>query len=263
MGRNPKGALPAEETPLHDAARNGNVEEITRLLALTPALLNSRDRHSRTPLHMAAWAGQTEAVKLLCDRKADIKAAAGDDMAAIHFASQKGHLEAVRVLLAAKAEANSLTRKGLTPLHMAVQGGHKDVCTLLIKKGANLLTKNKAGKTPVDLAKDESLGSCLKAAEAERRALIDSKKKSQTKESSEDQVDDKQETEAGGSDSAAQAEAIGPVENVGSTTGVKRESSSLSETVVEGEQKEERSASKERRKKSKVSLSHLDTEEAE
>lgn len=212
---------------------------------------------------MAAWAGQTEAVRLLCDRKADIKAAAGDDMAAIHFASQKGHLEAVRVLLAAKAEANSLTRKGMTPLHMAVQGSHEDVCTLLIKKGANLLTKNKAGKTPLDLVKDEALGSCLKAAEAERRALIVAKKKSQMKEISEDQVGNKQETEAGGSDSAAEPEAIGPVENVDSTTGLKREGSALSETVVDGGQNEVLTASKESRKKAKVSLSHLDTEEAE
>jgi hypothetical protein len=202
---------------------------------------------------MAGWAGQTEAVRLLCDRKADIKAAAGDDMAAIHFASQKGHVEAVRLLLAAKAEVNSLTRKGMTPLHMAVQGSHKDVCTLLIKKGANLLTKNKAGKTPLDLVKDDSaLGSCLKAAEAERLALKEAKKKPQVKESSEDQV------EVGGSDSAA-----GPVDNVDSTTGLKREGSALSETVADGGQNEELPASKESRKKAKVSLSHLDAEEAE
>jgi len=38
-----------EVMPLHDAARNGNVEEITRLLAANPACINDRDRHSRTP----------------------------------------------------------------------------------------------------------------------------------------------------------------------------------------------------------------------
>ena len=207
---------------------------------------------------MAAWAGQTEAVRLLCGRKADVKAAAGDDMAAIHFASQKGHLEAVRLLLASKAEVNSLTRKGMTPLHMAVQGSHKDVCTLLIKKGANLLTKNKAGKTPLDLVRDEALGACLKAAEAERRALKDAKKKPPTKESSEDQAGNKHEAEAGGSDNAAEPETIGPVENLDSTTGSKREGSALLGTVVDGGQDEEPS-----RKKAKVLLSHLEAEEAE
>lgn len=206
-------------------------------------------------LHMAAWAGQAEAVRLLIDRKADIRAAAGDDMAAIHFASQKGHIEAVRLLLAARAEVNSLTRKSMTPLHMAVQGSHKDLSILLIKKGANLLTKNKAGKTPLDLVKDEAFGSCLKAAEAERRALKDAKKKPQTKESSDEgQTDNKQENEAGASDVAADAEP---------TAGVKRQGSGLSEEVVDGEPNEESADLKGSRKKAKVGLPHLDTDEAE
>lgn len=203
---------------------------------------------------MAAWAGQTEAVRLLCDRKADIRAAAGDDMAAIHFASQKGHIEVVRLLLAARTEVNLLTRKSMTPLHMAVQGSHKDLSVFLIKKGANLLTKNKAGKTPLDLVKDEELGSCLKAAEAERRVLKDAKRKSQTKESSEDQADNKQENEAGASDVAADEEP---------TAGVKREGSGLSEKAVDEEPNEEAADLKGSRKKAKVGLSHLDADEAE
>lgn len=251
MGRNTRAPPQVEVMPLHDAARNGNVEEITQLLAANPACINDRDRHSRTPLHMAAWAGQTEAVRLLCDRKADIRAAAGDDMAPIHFASQKGHIEAVRVLLSARADVNSLTRKSMSPLHMAVQGSHKDLSVLLIKKGANLLTKNKAGKTPLDLVKDEEFGSCLKAAEAERRALKDAKKKPQAKESSEGETDNKQENNVGTSDAEP-------------TAGVKREGSGLSEKVVDGEPNEEESTDlKGSRKKAKVGLSHLDTDEAE
>lgn len=238
----------AEEKPLHDAARNGDVDETIRLLAMNPASINERDRHSRTPLHMAAWAGQTDVVKLLCDSKADIKAAAGDDMAAIHFASQKGHVEAVRLLLAARAEVNTLTRKGMTPLHMAVQGNHKDVCLLLIKKGANLLTKNKAGKTPLDLVKDEALGSCMKAAEAERRALKDSKKKKEGAEG---------ESATGASDITADVE----TEKVNSTAGVKREGPEL--VGVEEGQIDEATALKGSNKKAKIALSHLDADERE
>ena len=37
--------------------------------------------------------GQAEAVTNLCQHKADVGAAAMDDMGAIHFASQKGPLE--------------------------------------------------------------------------------------------------------------------------------------------------------------------------
>jgi ankyrin repeat protein len=42
---------------LHTAARNGDVARMLELIGLGTDL-NSRDKHSRTPLHLAAWAGQ-------------------------------------------------------------------------------------------------------------------------------------------------------------------------------------------------------------
>jgi ankyrin repeat protein len=42
---------------LHTAARNGDVARMLELIGLG-ADLNARDKHSRTALHMAAWAGQ-------------------------------------------------------------------------------------------------------------------------------------------------------------------------------------------------------------
>lgn len=112
-------------------------------------------------LHLAAWSGQTEVVRYLCQHKADVGAAAMDDMGAIHFASQKGHLEIVRVLVSSGISFKTANRKGLTPLHYAVQGAHLDLARYLVRKGASLSVKTKAGKSPLDLATSEEVRSFL------------------------------------------------------------------------------------------------------
>ncbi|KAH7278733.1 hypothetical protein KP509_38G054100 [Ceratopteris richardii] len=150
---------------IHDAARAGDLVRLLSIIEADASTLNSRDRHSRTPLHLASWAGHTDVVHALCKKNADVGATAVDNTAAIHFASQKGHVEVVRMLLAAGASATASTRKGMTPLHYAIQGGHLELAKLLMKRGACLHTKNKAGKKPVDLIKDEEFLRALQAAE--------------------------------------------------------------------------------------------------
>ncbi|KGN59517.1 uncharacterized protein LOC101209264 [Cucumis sativus] len=142
---------------LHAAARNGDLSSVISILASNPSSVNSRDKHSRTPLHLAAWSGQAEVINYLCKNKADVGAAAMDDMAAIHFASQKGHLEVVRTLISCGGSLKASTRKGMTPLHYAVQGSYLELVKYLAKKGANLSARTKAGETPLDLASNEEI----------------------------------------------------------------------------------------------------------
>ncbi|KAL6176121.1 hypothetical protein ACLB2K_052757 [Fragaria x ananassa] len=154
-----------EEEELHAAARSGDLSQVQVIVSSNPLKVNGRDKHSRTPLHLAAWAGQTEVVNFLCKNKADVGAAAMDDMKAIHFAAQKGHVEVVRALLSSGALVKSSTRKGLTPLHFAVQGSHVELIKYLARKGADLTTKTKAGKTPLELASNDEVRSCLEECE--------------------------------------------------------------------------------------------------
>lgn len=101
----------------------------------------------------------------LCKHKADVGAAAMDDMGAIHFAAQKGHLEVVRILVSSGASVKASTRKGLTPLHYAVQVADKELIKYLVRKGASLSAKTKAGMTPFDSATNEEIRSYLEECE--------------------------------------------------------------------------------------------------
>ncbi|WCJ20601.1 Ankyrin repeat family protein [Euphorbia peplus] len=154
-------AKQAGEEEVHAAARSGDLNGVESILSSKPLLVNSRDRHSRTPLHLAAWSGHADVVSYLCQNKADVGAAAMDDMGAIHFAAQKGHLEIVKTLVSSGVSVKSCTRKGLTPLHFAAQGSYLELVKYLVKKGASLAAQTKAGKTPLDLANNEEIVSFL------------------------------------------------------------------------------------------------------
>ncbi|KAK3153433.1 hypothetical protein QOZ80_2BG0172480 [Eleusine coracana subsp. coracana] len=154
-----------EDLPLHRAARLGDAAAADSVCESNPLAVNSRDRHSRTPLHLAAWAGHVEVVRCLCKHKADVGAAAMDDTAAIHFASQKGHVEVVRELLASGASVKAKNRKGLTALHLAAQNSHLDLVKYLVKKGSDITTKTKGGQTALHVAENDDVRAFLKECE--------------------------------------------------------------------------------------------------
>ncbi|KAG0460821.1 hypothetical protein HPP92_021118 [Vanilla planifolia] len=151
----------AADSELHAAARAGDLRAVESICSSDPLAINSRDRHSRTPLHLAAWSGHANVVKYLCNHKADAGAAAMDDTSAIHFASQKGHVEVARILLSFGVSVKTTNRKGMTPLHFAVQGSHQELIKYLMRKGASLGAKNKTGETPLDLVKSDEVRSLI------------------------------------------------------------------------------------------------------
>ncbi|KAL6906297.1 hypothetical protein ACP4OV_003898 [Aristida adscensionis] len=160
-----RGGEGEEDLQLHSAARSGDVAAAESLCESNPLAVKSRDRLSRTPLHLAAWAGHVEVVRCLCKHKADVGAAAMDDTAAIHFASQKGHLEVVRELLASGATVKAKNRKGFTALHFAAQNSHLELVKYLVKKGADITVKTKSGQTALHVAENDDVRAFLKECE--------------------------------------------------------------------------------------------------
>ncbi|KAH8479316.1 hypothetical protein H0E87_031672 [Populus deltoides] len=175
MGRN-RGGGGGGDTELHAAARSGDMKAVESIVSSNPLAINSRDKHSRTPLHLAAWSGQAEVVSYLCKHKADVGAAAMDDMGAIHLPPKRAIQKLSRTLLSSGASIKASTRKGLTPLHYAVQGSHLELVKYLVRKGASLTVRTKVGMTPLDLATNEEIHVFLEESErTPKKGTLDGK----------------------------------------------------------------------------------------
>jgi len=123
---------------LHAAAQRGDLMDIERLATARPAL-DARDAHGRTPLHVATYARQREAIKALLRAGADPGALDADRYDAVTIAAVADDEETLRVLLAQGASAKLVTsRYDGTALIAAAHLGHDGVVRQLIAAGAPL-----------------------------------------------------------------------------------------------------------------------------
>ena len=123
---------------LHAAAQQGDVAAIDRL-ARSNAMLESRDDHGRTPLHVATFAQQRQAIRALIRAGADTGALDKDRYDAVTIASVADDEETLRVLLELGASAKLVTsRYDGTALIAAAHLGHDGVVRQLIAAGAPL-----------------------------------------------------------------------------------------------------------------------------
>ena len=71
---------------LINAAKDGNEEEVKRILQLPETEINSRDSQGKTALIWAAYTGNEEIVQLLLEKFADVKVKANDGSTALLLA---------------------------------------------------------------------------------------------------------------------------------------------------------------------------------
>ena len=117
---------------------------------------NARNEDGDTPLHIAAWNGQTEAIAALLDAGADPNARNEDGDTPLHIAAWNGQTEAIAALLDAGADPNARNEDGDTPLHIAAWNGQTEAIAALIDAGADPNARAENGEIPFDLISEDS-----------------------------------------------------------------------------------------------------------
>jgi uncharacterized protein len=158
---------PCLGAPIHDAARQGDLETITKLIDQGVAL-EDRDGAGETPLLAASLAGRPELVVVLIKRGADVGARNDRGLTPLHGAAYAGSLETVRLLVDSGAAVNDAENVfKVTPLIVAAEEGHADVIGFLIEHGADIERTERTGYSALSRAvfrdKPEAVDALLKA----------------------------------------------------------------------------------------------------
>ena len=195
----PEAAEAARYSGLHAAAHRGEVTEIRK-----GGTVNARDAYGRTPLHVATFARQHEAIRALVHAGADLHllendrydcvtiAAVADDEETLRLllslgasaklvtsrydgtaliaAAHLGHDGVVRQLIAAGAPLDHVNNLHWTALIEAIvlgDGGrrHQETLRALIAAGANLQLADRQGRTPLTLARGRGYGAMVRMLE--------------------------------------------------------------------------------------------------
>ena len=99
------------------------------------------------PLVEAARAADTDAVRALLERQADVDIAETDGTTALHWAAYRGDFETAQLLLAAGAGPEAANRYGVTPLVLAAGRGNAPIVEALLDAGADPNTTLPEGET--------------------------------------------------------------------------------------------------------------------
>ncbi|KAJ7166843.1 ankyrin repeat-containing domain protein [Mycena filopes] len=127
-------------TPLHVAARAGNIETATLLLAASADPNLSYDQDEVMPLHYAVKKKDLAMTTLLLEHGAKVDECWGADGAstnALQFACQSGNLEMMKLLLAHGANPERRGHYG-TALGFAVHGSKVEMVKTLLDAGADV-----------------------------------------------------------------------------------------------------------------------------
>jgi len=139
---------------IFEAAATGKINNIIRLLARNPQLVNAYAEDGFQPLGLASFFGHLDSAEYLVKAGAAVNAVSNNSLkvAPIQSAAAGGHHKIVKMLLEHSADPNIREQGGYTPLHAAAQNGDEEMIRILLYGGADLTLSGHDGKTALDLA---------------------------------------------------------------------------------------------------------------
>ncbi len=171
------GGLSLVETPLHAAAKSGNLASVAKLLKRTPDAVDVMHFRHGAALHMAAEAGNAEMAAALLEAGGtpllvSNTCISGDTSAAnstpLQIAASCGHADIVRQLLDAQpdgARNHPPTRHGgAPPIVAAARSGSLECVRLLIDAGAYLFATDGGECTALDRSATPEIRDALRGA---------------------------------------------------------------------------------------------------
>ena len=149
---------------IFEAAATGKINNILRMLARDPQLVNAYAEDGFQPLGLADFFGHLESAEYLVKAGAPVNSSSRNPLNAtpLQSAAAAGHVRIVEMLLKNRAEPNVQEQGGYTPLHAAAQNGDQATIRALLRGGADLTMRAANGKTPLDLALEAGHGEAAK-----------------------------------------------------------------------------------------------------
>ncbi|XP_075993354.1 ankyrin repeat domain-containing protein 6b [Genypterus blacodes] len=132
------------------AAHKGQADNVVQLINKGAKVAVTK--YGRSPLHLSAYKGHSEVVRLLLKAGCDLDIQDDGGQTALHRAAVVGNGDITAALIQEGCALDRQDKDGNTALHEASWHGFSQEVKLLVKAGANVHAKNKAGNVALHLA---------------------------------------------------------------------------------------------------------------